>query len=465
MPENSSLSLYQRIQQVLFKPVSIVPLIYFRVAFGLIMLYQVLSFFTDDRLARYYIEPKHLFTFYGFEWVQAWPGMGMHIHFMIMGILAVFITVGFLYRWSMLLYFLAFTYVFLLDQTRYLNHFYMVSLISFIMIFAPANKVFSVDSVMKPSISSSTIPYWALFLLQAQLAIVYFFGGIAKLNYDWLHGEPIRMWLAKRFDLAVVGPYVTDEWLVYLICYSGLLFDLFIIPLIIWKRTRWIAFSAALLFHLVNSWLFNIGIFPWFMIAATAILFIPGWKPFWRPTAIKKKKQQTEVKNKQLITGFVVLYLTIQILMPLRHWLYPGNVNWTEEGHKYSWRMKLRSKINIGHFYIVDPVMNRRKEIPASFFLDDWQEKVVLGVPDLIVQFAHMLEEDLRKEGVEGIEIKGVFWTSLNGRNFQPLMDSTVNLLDLEVGLAHNPHITPLKQPFVNTRKYNLEQLEKVKTK
>ena len=41
------------------------------------------------------------------------------------------------------------------------------------------------------------------------------------------------------------------------------------------------------------------------------------------------------------LPGLVVLFLGIQFLLPLRHLLYPGNVNWTEEGFRFAWRVML----------------------------------------------------------------------------------------------------------------------------
>ena len=122
-----------------------------------------------------------------------------------------------------------------------------------------------------------TVPVWALWLLRAQVGIIYIYGGVAKLNGDWLRGEPMRTWLRHRVDDPSLASLVAEEWVVGLFSYGGLLFDLLVVPLLLWRRTRALAFVAALGFHLTNAALFQIGIFPWLMIAATTVFFTPDW--------------------------------------------------------------------------------------------------------------------------------------------------------------------------------------------
>lgn len=186
----------QRLRAALSEPIDISFLVFFRILFGGIMLWEVYRYFTYGWISRYYIEPAVNFTYYGFSWVQPWQGSGMYIHFFVLGLAAACIMVGFLYRFAAPVFFLAFTYFFLLDQTRYLNHLYLVCLISFLMCFLPAERAFSIDARLRPKIRSVLAPAWTLWLLRAQLGIPFLYGGIAKLNSDWMHGgEPMRTWL------------------------------------------------------------------------------------------------------------------------------------------------------------------------------------------------------------------------------------------------------------------------------
>ena len=117
--------------------------------------------------------------------------------------------------------------------------------------------------------ASSTVPAWTIWLLRFQIGVPYFYGGLAKLNADWLQGYPMRYWLSERADFPVIGQYFHNVSTAYFFSYSGLLIDLLAVPLLLWKRTRVLMFVVLMSFHFVNTRLFNIGIFPWFMLAAT----------------------------------------------------------------------------------------------------------------------------------------------------------------------------------------------------
>ena len=261
----------------LFAPVDLASLVFFRAAFGLILFWEVWRYFDNDWIRAYYIEPTFLFPYPGLGWLRPWPGEAMYVHFLLMGALALCVAVGYRYRLCATLLFLAFTYVFLLDQSRYLNHFYLIALIALAMIFIPAHKSLSFNVAHGRTTRSDNAPRWSLWLLRFLIALPYFFGGVAKLNADWLRGEPMRMWLANRTDFPIFGRLFTEEWLVYGFTYGGLLLDLFAVPLLLWRPTRLYAYLAMVTFHLLNAKLFNIGIFPWFMIVATTIFFAPDW--------------------------------------------------------------------------------------------------------------------------------------------------------------------------------------------
>jgi hypothetical protein len=367
----------QRICTALFKPVDISFLVFFRILFGGIMLWEVYRYFTYGWISRYYIEPAVTFTYYGFSWVKPWPGSGMYIHFAVLGLAAACVMAGFLYRLAAPVFFLAFTYSFLLDQTRYLNHFYLVCLISFLMCFLPAERAFSVDALLRRKIRSEVVPAWTLWLLRIQVGISYFYGGIAKLNSDWmLGGEPMRTWLRPLTRMAGGHIFATD-WVVYSFVIGGVMLDLLVVPLLLWRRTRIFAFAGAVVFNLINAVIFDIGIFPWLMLGALLIYFPPELarrfarvfmspgdpygdaKPSQtstKPTAIAEVSSCPPLLTSQkLVAGMLTAYLAVQLLLPLRHYLYPGNVSWTEEGHNFAWHMKLRTKIGEAVFTVTHP--------------------------------------------------------------------------------------------------------------
>jgi hypothetical protein len=378
----------------------------------------------------------------------------MYYHFALLGLLALFIAIGFLYRASTILFFLGFAYIFLLEKARYLNHFYLIVLVSFVMIFIPAATYLSVDAWRKPETRSETAPLWALWLLRAQIGIAYFFGGIAKINGDWLRGEPMRMWLADRTDFPLIGPLFTHEWMVYLFSYGGLLLDLAIVPLLLNRKTRLYAFIAAFLFHLLNSALFTIGIFPWFMLAGTLLFFDPSWPrgvgEWVRGRRAGRGDDGTtggeEREERSLGVGVVlgVAYIVLQVVVPMRHLLYPGDVNWTEEGHRFSWHMKLRSKEGSGEFTARDPATGESWRVRPEHYLTEWQIDEMLTRPDMIRQFCrHVADVELQKKG-RRVEVRARVRATLNGRPEQLLVDPNVDLAAVEPSLLHDEWILPL---------------------
>ncbi len=429
-PQSEKMRSWTAVHDWLQSPADIAVLVYFRVAFGAIMMWEMWRYSSYGWISRYWIEPSFHFTYFGFDWVRPWPGIGMYIHFGVMALLALFILVGLWYKLSATLFFLGFTYIFLLEQAQYLNHFYLVCLIAFIMIFLPANKMWCVDAWRRPNGRSDWMPNWSLWLLRFQIGVPYFFGGLAKINGDWLRAQPIEFWLASRTDFPLIGQFFTEKWMAYSFAYGGLLLDLLVVPFLIWRKTRPFAFLAALLFHLTNARLFSIGIFPWFMIAATAVFFDPSWpRQALNLFGVGQKESAPPAKIKLPNWGLALLtvYVLVQILLPLRHFIIPGNVSWTEEGHRFAWHMKLRDKDATATFTLTNAA-GESWQIDPLEHLTARQLRKMSNRPYMILQYAHFLAEDATAQGHEGVEVRAEIWASLNGRSEQLLLDPTVDL-------------------------------------
>ena len=440
----------------LFSLVDISTIVYFRIIFGLIMLVEVYRYFDKGWITKYFVTPEFHFTYYGFSWVKPWAGYGMNIHFIALGVLALFIMCGLFYRLATILFFLGFSYVFLLEQARYLNHFYLIILISFALIFVPAHKRFSFDSLWRPKIRTDTAPAWALWLLRLHVAIPYLFGGIAKINSDWLSCEPMRMWLAKRTDFPLFGQYFTEEWAVYAMSYGGLLFDLLVIPLLLWKKTRPYALAAAVIFNVMNDRLFNIGIFPWFMLAATLMFCSSDWprnlvRKFrgGETSEIADHSQAMEASStrRRVTVTLLAIYVLFHSFMPFRPLLYSSNPHWTEEGHRFSWRMKLRSKRGRVKFRVVNLDTKEERDVHLDSHLSRFQIKKLPLKPDMILQFAHYLRDHEASLGRKNIAVYASSKISLNGRKKQEMIRQ-VDLSCVERSLAAADWILPLNTPL-----------------
>ncbi|MCB0164626.1 MAG: HTTM domain-containing protein [Anaerolineae bacterium] len=236
------------------QPVSILPLVVFRVLFGLLMLAGTIRFVANGWIEAFYLKPEFHFTYYGFAWVKPLPGVGLYLVFGLVAVAALFIALGFMYRAAIIVFFLLFTYTELLDKTYYLNHYYFISLLTFLLIFLPLHRSGSLDSWLWPALKTGVVPRWTLFAIRLQLALVYVFAGIAKLNGDWLfQAMPLKLWLAAQTDFPIIGFLFDHAWFAYLMSWSGAIYDLTIPFFLLWRKTRPTAYLAVIGFHVMTG--------------------------------------------------------------------------------------------------------------------------------------------------------------------------------------------------------------------
>jgi vitamin K-dependent gamma-carboxylase len=451
--------LAQRLSSALFRPVDAASLAVFRAVFGVVMLVEVGRYWAHGWIQSYFVEPKHFFSYPLFDFVKPFRGILLDVHFDVLAFAAACITLGLYTRVAAAVFSAGFWWWFLSDQTHYLNHFYLIALISTLLVFVPTERAFSLDARYRPRPEGATAPAWAVWLLRFQIGVPYFFGGIAKLNPDWIAGEPVRAWLRARQDLPLIGPHVTQEWCVAAFVWGGLLLDLGIVPALLWKRTRPFAYVASLLFHGTNAVVFDIGIFPWLMIAATTIYFDPDWPrrllrrlaPLRRlipPAPALASVPAVSPSTRRLAVACLSLWVAFQVFMPFRHFLYPGNVSWTEEGHLYAWHMKLRDKSGTGKFTGREPATGKTFEIDPRDYLTRKQAREMVEHPDMIVQFARIVASEHERETGEKLEVRGYILMSVNGRKRQRFVDPDVDLAAQRRTLGYWNWILPLTEPL-----------------
>lgn len=453
----------ERVVRAMYAPVDNASLELFRIFFGAILVWEIFRFFEYGWIKRIYIDPDFHFRFLGFGWVEALPGDGMYTLFALLGVAAAGIMLGLFYRLCVFSFGLGWLYIFLIEEARYLNHFYLVILLCFLMATMPLNRGWSIDALMNPLIRSRTAPAWSLWLMRAQIGIVYFYAGLAKLKWDWLMGRPsLFMWLSWAEDKPIMD-WISPAYPAYFLSYGGLLLDLFVVPLLLWRRTRLAAFLAALFFHSSNKMLFNIGIFPIFMTAATTLYFDSDWpRRLWRrfrPGVTRSKQpgpprpsapapKVTLTPGRKAWAAVLALYMVIQLLVPLRHYFYPGTVIWTEEGQYFAWHMLLRHKSYVARFWVVDPATGEKAWVDPKKYLPEWQTQALGKRPDRVVQFVRYLEERMEKRGMHDREIYGEVYVSLNGREPELLIDPEFDLTEAERTLCPRPYIMPLTEPL-----------------
>jgi hypothetical protein len=425
----------------LSRPVDGAGLAVFRIAFGLLMFAATVRFVAKGWVDELLLSPSHHFTYFGFDWVAPLPRPAMYACYGLIGLFAASIALGFYTRWAALGFCVLFTYAELIDKTTYLNHYYFVSLVSLLLAFVPAGAIWSLDARRRGN-RPVTLASYAL--LRAQLAIVYGSAGLAKLNGDWLlRGEPLSTWLRAKLEMPLVGPLLGEPWVALAMSWAGAAFDLTVVPLLCFRRTRPYAVALAVLFHGAIWLLFPIGIFSFVMLIAIGLFFSPDWPRKWLAPSGPLPSLDGAARRPWWF-GLAAAYLAIQVLLPLRYLLYPGPVNWTEEGFRFAWRVMLVEKTGQVEYEISSEVPRRRFRVLPRAELTPLQVKMLSTQPDLIQDYARHLAERYEALGYQGVRVRADAWVAFNGRPSQRLVDPGVDLGHAPRSLAPKPWIVPL---------------------
>lgn len=380
--------------------------------FGLLMFSAMVRSWQKGIVEQAFVAPQYFFPYYGFGFVHS-PGAYGYWLYGALAVIALCIAFGLATRVSAALFCLLFTCAHLVDVTNYLNHYYLVSLLAALFAAVP--------------IGRDSAPKWSLWLFRFQFGVVYFFGGVAKLKYDWLiSAEPLRTWLAANTDIPWLGRWFVEPVTAYAFSWLGAFYDLTIAFLLLHRRTRPYAYAGVVFFHLLTARLFNIGLFPYLMMVGSLLFLAPDWprRLLGRRTA-DQALSQSEWGPRQYLP--LALYALVQVLLPLRHWLYPGNVLWTEQGYRFSWNVMLIEKTGAAQFRVVDRRTGKSSLASPRRLLTRAQTKAMATQPDLILAFAQELGRRARAQGSDAAVYADVL-VVLNGRAPRRLIDPTVDL-------------------------------------
>jgi hypothetical protein len=307
------------------------------------------------------------------------------------------------------------------------------------MLFVPADYCWSLKSLFVPAYKRTEVPGWSLWLLRLQVGIPYFFGGIAKLSEsDWMAGKVTTALLHQVNGAELIGP---DGWnivapLSWAMTWGGMLFDLLVVPLLIWRRTRPLLMCIALVFHLINAFLFRIELFPWLMLAGTLLYLEPDWpQRLWSfltgglirdvPDAAPAAGNSASQKR---IRFLLFGWFTLQCLLPLRYFFYDGNPCWTLDCNFFSWRMMLHSKISDCVFFATDSVTHVTEKIPLEQYLSPPQYLFMRHDPQLIRQFAGAVSAKLNAVSDHHIMVRVIAKSAMNGNEPQWMIYPDIDL-------------------------------------
>jgi hypothetical protein len=336
---------------------------------------------------------------------------------------------GYKYRWSLGLFTLLWAGAYFMQKTSYNNHYYLLLLVCLIMLFLPANQYASIDAKHNPDIKKLTMPAWCSWVMIVQISIVYFFATLAKFYPGWLDGTFTR----NLFERSVSNPALQDimmqKWFYLFIAYAGIAFDMLVVPFLLFKRTRTFALIASFIFHIFNSITLQIGIFPFFALSFV-VFFYPPEKI--RSLFFKKKPEAESIgvhtdERKNILICFFIPYFILQIALPLRHYFIKGDVLLTEEGHRLSWRMMLRTRYGNTDFKIIDKKTGNRLFYNFRGEFTHKQMNSMETKPDMIWQTAQHIKQHFKHEGKD-VAVYADTSVSINGGPYKSLIDPKTDL-------------------------------------
>ncbi len=439
----------------------------FRILWGLLMVWE--SIRKLPKADGMYSPEYFHFTYALFPFVRPLPEVWMmQTEISVMLIAAVLIAAGWLFRPASALFLLIFTHLFLIEKLYYNNHFYLTILMGFLLMLSEADRCYRLPFPWRWKKSAThdalpqTIPMWNLVLLRSQVVVLYFFGGIAKINSDWLAGEPVRFWFSHKDPNHFLAAFLTQDWFIYMVCWTGLILDLFAGFTLLSKRTRVFTMLIVIVFHATNSTLFKIGLFPIIGIGML-VLFLDPDRPrkvfSWIAGKFGKVKKAVQVPTLPSsqpvamaswgVTAFVCGWIAFQVVFPLRSVSYSDNPSWTEVGHCFSWRMMLRTKDAFMQFKFDPPEAERYLEQHPEMLpqISQAHLRSMVKTPHFILQYAHALGDSFDEAGMKDVKIKCVSIVSLNGRPYQLMIDPDVDLKTVSYGMFEVPNwILPLDE-------------------
>ena len=419
------------------QPVPSISITLFRLCFSAILLIQTYHFIVSEFIDKNIIKPALLFPFiHGLHPIS-------NVNLILLGYIMLIANVGMLLnkfaRFSTIIFFGCFTYFWMLDKGYFNNHYYFISIICFIIFLTEKESSFK-KNLHTPKIS--------IFSLQLMIFIVYFIAGLNKLNPYWLFDfQPIRHILELKADITN-NPFFNKEIIIMSVSYLGLIFDLSVGFFLFFKRTRFFAFLAIVLFHLTNYWIFNdvgeIGIFPFLMIS-TIVIFID-------PISLNKlfhlnDKPVIQKTNSIFLNNFLVVFLVIQIILPFRHFLFDGHVDYNGIGQRFSWRMKIMYKESEIDYFITNIMTREKYNVNIKTMLTNRQYNNLKYFPDLIVPLAKKIQiEAMEKFDIKHAKITCEYQTSFMGKNKQLLFSPTLDLTKIKESQLPNKWLFPLKK-------------------
>lgn len=445
--ERRGRSSVERLGARAFCPVPAASVAVARIVFGAMVAYSSVRFLAKGWVDSLYLAPEHHLTYRGFEWVRPLPAPWMHLVVAGGAVCGLAIAAGYRTRIAATLFVVGFAYCELIDAALYLNHYVYITFAGVLMAVLPVGAMWSLDARAGRVTASTHVPALVVWLLRAQIAVVYLAAGVAKLNADWLlDAVPLRLWLADNTDVPIVGPLLDEPWVAHGASWASAVFDLTIVGWLLWRRSRPLAYGVLVVFHLSTT-MFQIGVFPWVMIVSSLIFFSPDWpRRFVRRSESPVASTMPWRGRRRVIAVAAGLWLLMQVAIPGRHFVIPGDVRWTDEGYYGSYRVMLTEKVGWVEFHVTDVATGETWTADPRLVLADWQVKQAAARPDLLLDTAHLVAGHYAERG-RTVEVRADSWVTVNGRPRQRLVDPHIDLADVDRSDPASSYLLPFDPP------------------
>ncbi len=146
-----------------------------------------------------------------------------------------------------------------------------------------------------------------------------------------------------------------------------------------------------------------------------------------------------------IIMPLIIVFFVFQLLFPFRYLLYNGELFWTEQGYRYSWRVMLMEKAGLTTFKIVNSKTGQYFYVDNTDFLTTFQEKQMGFQPDFILEYAHYLGDHFKAQGHENIQVFADSYVALNGRLSQRYINPNTDLYQEKDSFKPKNWILPFK--------------------
>ena len=440
---------FVRFKDWLAVPVDAQVLGVFRIIYGLFMTYEMTNYIQIGLIRQMFFLPAINFKYDFLRWLTPLPEVYMDILLYLLLVCALFIAAGFLFKWAARFFALGYAYIFLIDKSIFNNHIYLFILLAIMLSLTNADEIFSVKSLMKRRKGNTDtpgpylmVPRWQPFVFQAHMIIVYFYGGITKITYDWLfRQEPVRSLLDQMQDGYWMAPFIKNEFGVHLLTYGGFLIDI-LSPLLLWyKPVRNWAVIPFIGFHFSNTNIFHdIGIFPFIMMLSLVLFFEPDEIPFLKKLTFKSRQNALGPEGSGVlhvhcfstslaVKRFLMVYFTFQLLFPFRGHFMPNDLDWTTIGNRFAWRMKVDTRELVEmNFFLTEGDTSVLHPVEIRNLVNDMQMLNLYMDPRSIADFGRVIKRLALERGMKNPKVHTTIQVRYNGRPPQYFVDPGVDI-------------------------------------